>query len=370
MIIGFAKETSPMEKRVALTPAVIATLKKTGFDVVMETGAGEASGFSDLDYVEKGVKILSGRQEVFKTAEIILFVSALGANPVEGKADIPLFRKGQIIIGQLNPMEAQEDIDKLSQMGVAAFALELLPRISRAQSMDVLSSMATVAGYKVVLLAADHLPKMFPLLMTAAGTISPARVFVVGVGVAGLQAIATAKRLGAVVQAYDIRPAVKDQVESLGARFVELPLETSGAEASGGYARAMGEDFLRKQRELMTRVIAESDVVIMTASVPGKKAPVLATADMVRQMKAGSVIVDLAAPQGGNCEVTKPGQTTTFGKVTIIGPANLASTLPYDASLMYAKNITNFLLNLVKDDKPLLDSDDEIIRATKVTAAK
>jgi NAD(P) transhydrogenase subunit alpha len=270
-------------------------------------------------------------------------------------------------VGHLNPAEHKDDISKMAEKGVTAFALELLPRITRAQSMDVLSSMATVAGYKAVLLAASTLPKMFPLLMTAAGTISPARVLVIGAGVAGLQAIATAKRLGAAVQAYDIRPAVKEQVESLGAKFVELPLEASGTETTSGYAREMDEGFYKRQRELMTRIVAESDVVISTAAVPGKRAPVLITADMVRSMRSGSVIVDLAAAQGGNCELTKPGQTITLENVTIVGPSNLAATIPYDASQMYARNITNFLLHLVGEDSKLrLDADDQIIKETMV----
>lgn len=367
MIVGFLKEAFPGELRVALVPSVIPNLKKAGYSILMESGAGERAGFPDADYQDKGAQVNPNRDEVFAQADILVFVRWYsGATPEE--LDINRLHKGQIVVGHLNPAEHKDDISKMAEKGVTAFALELLPRITRAQSMDVLSSMATVAGYKAVLLAASTLPKMFPLLMTAAGTISPARVLVIGAGVAGLQAIATAKRLGAAVQAYDIRPAVKEQVESLGAKFVELPLEASGTEATSGYAREMDEGFYKRQRELMTRIVAESDVVISTAAVPGKRAPVLITADMVRGMRPGSVIIDLAAAQGGNCELTKPGQTITLENVTIFGPSNLAATIPYDASQMYARNITNFLLHLVgKDGELRIDTEDQIIKETLVT---
>jgi len=368
MILGFAKETYPGEKRAALIPAVLPGLKKAGFDIVMETGAGLASGFNDTAYQERGARIAPDRQEVIRASDIILYVRGLGADREASGRDMSLYHSGQIIIGLLDPSSSQAELKRLAEIGVTAFALELMPRITRAQSMDVLSSMATVAGYKAVLLAADALPKMFPLLMTAAGTISPAHVLVIGAGVAGLQAIATAKRLGALVQAYDIRPAVKEQVESLGAKFVELPLETGQSETAGGYAKAMDEEFYRRQRELMMRVVAESEVVICTAAVPGKRAPVLITKDMLQAMKPGSIIVDLAAEQGGNCELTRPGETVAHGDVTIMGPVNLASSMPYDSSQMYARNITNFLLHLVdKDGKIRLDDDDEIIKATRAT---
>jgi NAD(P) transhydrogenase subunit alpha len=242
-----------------------------------------------------------------------------------------------------------------------------MPRITRAQSMDVLSSMATIAGYKAVLIAANTLPKMFPMMMTAAGTVAPARVFVVGAGVAGLQAIASAKKLGAIVQAYDVRPAVKEQVESLGGKFVELELETTTAEDAGGYAKELGEDFYRKQREMMNKVIAESDVVITTAAIPGKKAPILVTTEMVKGMHSGSVIVDLAAERGGNCELTKAGETVDFNGVKIIGPVNIPATVPYHASQMYAKNITTFLLHLIKEGKLTIDTEDEITAGTLIT---
>ena len=368
MILGFAKETYPGEKRAALIPAVLPGLKKAGFDIVMETGAGLASGFNDTAYQERGARIAPDRQEVIRASDIILYVRGLGADREASGRDMSLYHSGQIIIGLLDPSSSQAELKRLAEIGVTAFALELMPRITRAQSMDVLSSMATVAGYKAVLLAADALPKMFPLLMTAAGTISPAHVLVIGAGVAGLQAIATAKRLGALVQAYDIRPAVKEQVESLGAKFVELPLETGQSETAGGYAKAMDDEFYRRQRELMMRVVAESEVVICTAAVPGKRAPVLITKDMLQAMKPGSIIVDLAAEQGGNCELTRPGETVAHGDVTIMGPVNLASSMPYDSSQMYARNITNFLLHLVdKDGKIRLDDDDEIIKATRAT---
>ncbi len=367
MIAGVVKETFPGENRVSLVPANIAAVKKAGLDVVMETGTGIAAGYPDDAYEEKGAKIVSERINVFATADVMLYVRALGANPAAGKADLDLLKRDQVIIGMMEPLSEPDSLKLLAERGVIAFAMELMPRITRAQSMDTLSSMATIAGYKAVLLAAEALPRMFPMMMTAAGTIAPAHVFVVGAGVAGLQAIASAKRLGAVVRAYDVRPAVKEQVESLGAKFVEMELETEDAETSGGYAKEMGEDFLRKQREMMTRVVADSDVVITTAAVPGKKAPVLITAEMIKGMKPGSVIIDLAAERGGNCELTKAGETVFESGVSISGPTNLPASVPYHASQMYSKNITNFLALLVKDGAMQLDSDDEIIQATMMT---
>ncbi len=367
MIAGIVKETFPGENRVSLVPANIAAVKKAGLDVVMETGAGIAAGYPDYAYEEKGAKIVPERTNVFATADVMLYVRALGANPAAGKADLELLKKDQVIIGMMEPLSEPDSLKLLAERGVTAFAMELMPRITRAQSMDTLSSMATIAGYKAVLLAAEALPRMFPMMMTAAGTIAPAHVFIVGAGVAGLQAIATAKRLGAVVRAYDVRPAVKEQVESVGGKFVEMELETEDAETSGGYAKEMGEDFLRKQREMMTRVVADSDVVITTAAVPGKKAPVLITAEMVKGMKPGSVIIDLAAERGGNCELTKAGETVVESGVSISGPTNLPASVPYHGSQMYSKNITNFLALLVKDGVMQLDSDDEIIQATMMT---
>ena len=367
MIAGVVKETFPGEKRVALVPANIAQLRKAGIEVLLETQAGSDAGYPDSDYESKGVKIARNRAEVFSSADIVLFVRGLGANPEAGKSDLELMRKGQVLVGLFEPLSEPESLKMLAEKGVTAFSMELMPRITRAQSMDTLSSMATIAGYRAVLLAAEALPKMFPMMMTAAGTIAPAHVFVVGAGVAGLQAIASAKRMGAVVQAYDVRPAVKEQVESLGGKFVEMELDTGDAETKGGYAKEMGEDFLKKQREMMTRVVAENDVVITTAAIPGKKAPILVTADMVRGMKPGSVIVDLAAERGGNCELTKSGETVVENEVRILGPANMPAEVPYHASQMYSKNLTNFMALLVKDGNLQLDTDDEIIRATMIT---
>ena len=367
MIIGVPKETFPREKRVALVPANAAQLRKLGLDVIIEKGAGSAAGYPDSVYEAEGAKTDRNRADIFSSADIILFVRGLGANPDAGKSDLELMRKGQVLVGLFEPLSEPDSIKSLAQRGVSAFSMELMPRITRAQSMDTLSSMATIAGYRAVLLAAEALPRMFPIMMTAAGTIAPAHVFVVGAGVAGLQAIASAKRMGAVVRAYDVRPVVKEQVESLGAKFVELDLETGDTETRGGYAKEMGEDFLRKQREMMARVVAENDVVITTAAVPGRKAPILVTADMVRGMKPGSVIVDLAAERGGNCELTRADETVIENDVKILGPANLPSDVPYHASQMYSKNLTNFISLLIKDGKLQLDSDDEIIQATMIT---
>ena len=367
MIVGVPKETYPGERRVALVPAVIATMVKAKLEVLIEKGAGVEAGFLDDSYGEQGAKVVGERRDLFSWADVIVQVRGLGANPEAGSSDLDLMRPGQVIIGLLDPLGNPEAARELSAEEVTAFALELVPRISRAQSMDVLSSMATIAGYKAVLLAASSLPKMYPMMMTAAGTITPAKVFVVGAGVAGLQAIATARRLGAVVQAYDVRPAVKDQVQSLGAKFIELELETETAEGAGGYAKAMDEDFYRRQRELMTKVLAESDVVITTAAVPGKKSPVLVTKEMVGAMRHGSVIVDLAAEGGGNCELTKPGEEVISDGVTILGPLNLPSTIPYHASQMYARNLTSFLQNLVKDGEVNLSLEDQIVKESLLT---
>jgi NAD(P) transhydrogenase subunit alpha len=367
MIIGVPVESYPNEQRVALVPVSVPTLAKKGFEVLVERGAGVKAGFSDASYEEEGARIVPNRSQLFSSADIILQVRGLGANPESGYADLELLRSGQVIVGLLNPLGAPETARELAVRGITAFALELLPRISRAQSMDVLSSMATIAGYKAALLAAGALKRVFPMMITAAGTITAAKVFVIGAGVAGLQSIATSRRLGAVVQAYDVRPAVKEQVESLGAKFVELGLETGEAETSGGYAKAMDEDFYRRQRDMMARVIAESDVVIATASVPGKRAPILITKEMVQGMRLGSVIVDLAAEWGGNCELTRPGETVEVNGVTIIGPINLPSTIPFHASQMYARNITAFLQNLMNNGNFQLNMEDQIIRDTLLT---
>jgi NAD(P) transhydrogenase subunit alpha len=365
IIVGVPKETFPGERRVALVPDVVPAVIKAGAEVLVETGAGVEAGITDEHFTQKGAKIV-GRDEIFAKSDVVFQVRTHGANPEAGKADLGKFRQGQIVIGFTESLGEPALSKELGEKGVTLFSLELLPRITRAQSMDVLSSMATIAGYKAVLFAADVLPKIFPMFMTAAGTIAPARVFIVGVGVAGLQAIATAKRLGAVVSAYDIRPAVKDQVKSLGAKFVEMDLDTGEAEDSGGYAKAMDEEFYRKQREMMMKVVAESDVVITTAAVPGKKAPILVTEEMVKGMSPGSVVVDLAAERGGNCELTSPGETVQVHGVNIMGPFNVPSTVPFHASQMYAKNITTFFQNLVKEGAIDLNMEDEIIADTMV----
>jgi NAD(P) transhydrogenase subunit alpha len=367
MIVGVPKESFPGERRVALVPAVIPSLLKAGFEVVVESGAGAEAGYPDAEYVGKGGKILVGRAEVFKAADVVLQVLCHGSNDITGKADLPLLRPGQLLIGFLRPLGSVETVQEIAATGATAFSIELMPRTTRAQSMDALSSMATICGYKAVLLAADRLPRLFPMLTTAAGTITPARVFIIGAGVVGLQAIATARRLGAVASAYDMRPAAKEQVHSLGGRFVELPVEAQDAQDSRGYARAQDESFYRRQRELLSRVVAESDVVITAAVIPGKKAPLLVTRDMVEKMAPGSVIVDVAAERGGNCELTQASQVVVEHDVTIIGYINLASTVPYHASQMYAHNIVAFLLHLTKEQKIEINTDDEITRETLVT---
>ena len=367
MIVGVPKETFPGERRVALVPGVLPSLDRSEIRILLESGAGTAAGYPDSAYEEKGAEITASRAELFGGAGVILHVHAFGANPVASRPDNDLYRAGQVVVGLCNPLGAPESIREAAGLGITLFSLELLPRITRAQLMDVLSSMSTVAGYKAVLLAAAELPRMFPLLMTAAGTVSPARVFVVGAGVAGLTAIATARRLGAVVEAYDVRPAVREQVESLGAKFVELPLPAGSAEGEGGYAREQDEEFYRRQRETMSRVVAASDVVITTAQVPGKKAPLLITSEMVAGMGPGSVIVDLAAEQGGNCEATRAGETVTMHGVTILGPANLPATVPHHASQMFAKNVAAFLLHVGKEGQLGKDLADEITRETLVT---
>ncbi len=367
MIVGIPRETYPGERLVGLVPALLPALAKAGLEALVEAGAGTAAGYPDAGYVEKGARIAASRAQVFCSADAILQIRTYSANRDAGRGDLELLRDGQVLVGLFDPLYAAEAVKEIASTGAVAFALELLPRIARAQSMDVLSSMATVSGYKAVLLAADLLPKMFPLLMTAAGTVAPARVFVVGAGVAGLQAIATARRLGAVVEAFDVRPGVREQIQSLGAKFVELPLETADAEDAGGYARAQEDAFYRRQREVMARLVAQSDVVITTALVPGKKAPVLITSKMVAGMAPGSVIVDLAAERGGNCDLTRPNETVVEHGVTILGPVNLPAAVPYHASQMYARNISTFLLHLVKDKKIPLDMSDEITRETLLT---
>lgn len=367
MIIAVPTETFPGESRVALTPGAIPKLVREGADVVIEAGAGSRAGFEDAAYKEKGASVEADRAELFRTADVVLQVRAAGANPISGAEDIAAMKSGQIVIGQTDPFTEPSIAQTVAATGANLLSLELIPRITRAQSMDVLSSMATLAGYKAVLLAAANLPRIFPMMMTAAGTIAPAKVFIVGVGVAGLMAIAQARKLGAIVEAYDVRPAVKEQVESLGAKFVEMELDADDSEGEGGYAKAMDDAFYEKQRELMTRVVAANDVVITTAAIPGKKAPVLVTDAMVQGMKHGSVIVDLAAVTGGNCELTRPDETVREHGVTILGPTNLPSELAHDASNMFSNNITSLLTSMLKDGQAVIDTQDEVIAGTLVT---
>ena len=365
MIVGVLNESFDDERRVGVTPTVVPLLKKARMDVLVEAGAGEAAGFRDAEYAQAGARLTSDRGQLFSEAAIILHVRSLQAT-VGGEQDhLGLLRPGQVVVGLLHPWSAPEAFRELARKRVTAFALELLPRIARAQSMDALTSMATATGYRAALLGASLLPKMYPMMITAAGTITPARVFVIGAGVAGLEAISSSRRLGAVVRAYDVRPAVKEQVESLGAKFLELGLEQ--AEGTGGYARAMGEEFYHRQQELMAQAVAESDVVISTAAVPGKRAPILITAAAARKMRRGSLIIDLAAETGGNCELTRLGETVEVDGVTILGPRNLPSGVPFHASQMVARNFSAFLQNLVKDGVLHLNLEDAIIRDTLVT---
>jgi NAD(P) transhydrogenase subunit alpha len=367
VIIGVPKEIYPGERRVGLTPAVVPMLAKAGFEVLIQSGAGNQAGYPDQQYQEKGAKLASERPLVFEQADIIVQVLCHGANDRNGAEDLPLIKRGQLLVGFLRPLGSAAMLEEVAGTGAMSFAVELMPRITRAQSMDALSSMASIAGYKAVLVVANELPRLFPMMTTAAGTITPARVLVIGAGVAGLQAIATARRLGAVVSAYDVRPAAKEQVHSLGARFVELPLEAQEAQDARGYARAQDEAFYAKQRELLGRTVAESDAVITTAVVPGKKAPVLVTAEMIKAMAPGSVVLDLAAERGGNCELTRPGETVVEYGITLIGPVNLASGVPHHASQMYARNLVSFLTNLVKEGRVGAPETDEIIRETLLT---
>jgi H+-translocating NAD(P) transhydrogenase subunit alpha len=358
MIVGVPKETATGERRVALVPDLVGKLAKNGLEVAIQPGAGTAAGFVDTAYQSAGARLVEG---VWGQADILVKVQPPTAE------ECGLLKEGAVLIGTLRPYMKAAHFELLATRKVTSFALELMPRITRAQPMDVLSAMGTVAGYKAVLIAANHLPRFFPLLMTAAGTITAARAFIIGAGVAGLQAIGTARRLGAVVEAFDTRPAVKEQVESLGAKFVELALETKDAEAKTGYAKAQSEEFYRQQRELMGRSVTAADVVITTALVPGQRAPVLITAEMVQGMRPGSVIVDLAAEQGGNCELTEPGQEVTRHGVVISGFTNLPSTVPYHASQMFARIVSNFLGHLVKQGSVQLDLSDELTRGPLVT---
>jgi H+-translocating NAD(P) transhydrogenase subunit alpha len=367
VIVGVPKEIYPKERRVALVPSVIPNLKKSGLEVIVEAGAGIEAGYPDAEYAEKGAQLVANRADVFRNADIVVQFLCHGANDKTGSSDLSLMKKGQVLFGFLRPLGTLNTLQEIAGRGVSAFSVELMPRTTRAQSMDALSSMATICGYKAVVLAADTLPRMFPMLTTAAGTIAPARVLIIGAGVAGLQAIATARRLGAVASAYDMRPAAKEQVQSLGGRFVELPIEAKDAQDARGYGKAQDETFYQKQRELLGKTISESDVVITAAVIPGKKSPVLVTKDMVERMAPGSVIVDLAAERGGNCELTVPDKIVVEHNVTIIGEFNLAATVPYHASSLYARNVSAFLQHLVKEGKLRLDLNDDIIRETLVT---
>ncbi len=367
MTIGVPAENSPGERRVSIVPAGVAALVKAGCSVQVSAGAGREAGIGDAAYEEAGARIVADRDAIFADADAIVQVRGGGANPESGAADVERLREGQLLVGFLEPLSAPAEIKALSDRRATACAMEFIPRTSRAQSMDALSSQANIGGYKAALMAAEYLPKLFPMMMTAAGTITPAHVFVVGVGVAGLQAIATCKRLGAVIQAYDVRPAVKEQVQSVGARFVELELDTADSEGSGGYAQAMDEQFYAKQREMMARVVAENDVVITTAAVPGKPAPVLVTEDMVKSMRPGSVVIDLAAERGGNCEITEPGKTVVRHGVTLVGEVNIPSTVPFHASQMYSNNIVNFLKLMIDDGNLDTGVDDDIVQGATVT---
>jgi NAD(P) transhydrogenase subunit alpha len=367
MIAGITKETLAGERRVAVVPGSVPALKKLGLDVLIERGAGVEAGFPDAEYEKQGAAVVGSRQELAGKAELLLQVRTPGANPEHGRVEAEMLRQGQVVVGLADPLGTPDAAAVLAAQGVIIFSLELVPRITRAQSMDVLSSQATVAGYKAVLVGAAAMPRMCPMMMTAAGTIAPARVFVVGAGVAGLQAIASARRLGAKVEAYDVRPAVKEQINSLGAKFVELPLETGAAEDKGGYAKAQDESFYKRQREMMIKVVGASDLVITTAAIPGKKSPVLITEEMVKAMAPGSVIVDLAAERGGNCELTQADRTIVAHGVTIMGPTNLPATVPYHASQMYSRNIVTFVQHLVKNGQLSFDMEDEITRETLVT---
>ncbi len=364
--IGVLKEKMTGERRVALTPDAVGSLKKS-CEIFVEEGAGVSAGFIDDEYIKYGAKILKTREEVYGEADVIFAVRLAGADSKTYEEDKRFLRKGLVLIASMEPLWSPKEVKEIVEAGCIPLAMELIPRITKAQSMDILSSQATIAGYKAVLLAAEALPKMFPMLMTAAGTIKAAKVLIIGAGVAGLQAISTARRLGAIVSGYDIRPAVKEQIESLGAKFVELPLDTKGAEASGGYARELTKEELEKQRALLADTIAGSDVVITTAAVPGKKSPVIVTADMVKRMAPFSVVIDIAAEKGGNCELTKPGENYfTENKVNIIGPINLPSTVPYHASQMFSKNLTTFFQYITKKDGLNFDTSDEIVSGTMI----
>ena len=366
-IVGVPKETYPGETLVALAPSHVPLLTKAGLQVLVEPDAGRAAGFENEAYQANGAQLARDRARLFASAQVLLQVRTLGANPDNGRNDLALLGPEHTVIGLADPLGRPQATKELATRGVSLFAMELIPRIARAQSMDVLSSLATIAGYKSVLLAALQLPKLFPMMTTAAGTIPPARVLVIGAGVAGLQAIATARRLGAAVSAYDVRAAAREQIQSLGAKAVAIPVETTDAEDTGGYAKILSEAIFQRQRECLAPVVAASDVVIATAAVPGRPAPLLISADMLMRMASGSVIVDIAADRGGNCELTRPNETVRHHGVTILGPTNLPSTVPTHASLLYGRNVANLLLHLCKNGMACGDPEDEIARETLVT---
>lgn len=366
-VVGVPTETFPDERRVALAPPNVAVLKKAGVDVVIQSGAGISAGYADDEYAAAGAELTTDRDAIFQRSDIILQVRTAGANPAAGGDDRQRLRNGQTLIGMCDPLAGAQAMQEIAERGVTSFALELLPRITRAQSMDVLSSQASIAGYKAVLMAAAQLSRMCPMMMTAAGTIAPARFFILGAGVAGLQAIATARRLGAVVWSYDVRPAVKEEVLSLGAKFLEIDLVKTEDKQSGGYAEEMDEDFYRRQREGMMKIIQDSDVVITTAAIPGRKAPVLVTEEMVEHMPRGAIIVDLAAETGGNCALTKAGEKIDVHGVTIDGTINVPATVPYHSSQMYGRNVTTFLVHLLKEGALDGNQGDEIVQDTLVT---
>ncbi len=362
MIVGVVKETEGGERRVALDPDSVARLIKKGVEVHVQSGAGDGAFHGDAAYEAAGATVVPDAISVWQHSDVILKV-----NPPTSD-EVGLLQSRAIIIGFLNPLRDPERIQRIADRGASAFSMEMIPRISRAQSMDALSSQSSVAGYKAALLAASALAKFFPMMTTAAGTVRPARVFVIGAGVAGLQAIATARRLGAEVEAFDIRPVVKEEVQSLGARFVEVELEEE-TEAEGGYAKEVSEAARKREQDLLAEHVASSDVVITTAQVPGKKAPVLVTETMLAAMKPGSVVVDLAADQGGNVELSQPDQEVSYNGVTILGPANLPSTLPVHATQMYAKNLMTLLDVILQDGELRLDLEDEIVDASLVVHA-
>jgi NAD(P) transhydrogenase subunit alpha len=366
VIIGITRELVAGENRVSLCPDNVQSLVDKGLELWIEQSAGAQAGFSDEDYTSVGAKVVSDRDELFAKSDVILQVQSFGSNTENAEDDLKRLKAKQLVIGMMDPLAQPQAAQQVAGTGATAIALEMVPRISRAQSMDVLSSMATLAGYRSVLLGAEAAPRILPMLMTAAGTLQPARVLIMGVGVAGLQACATAKRLGAVVEAYDVRPAAREQIISVGATPVELDLPTESSEGAGGYAKKQSEEFLRMQREQMTEVVARQDIIITTAAIPGAKSPILVTEDMLKAMKTGSVLVDLAAERGGNCESTQVGKTVVAHGVTIVGPENLASDAAFHASQMYGNNIQTLLELILEEGQINLDFEDEIVAGTVI----